>query len=184
MIFDLRFKRASSHSDVWLDRWMHHQRQNRSLCARRSNNKTTSHYLRGIWGCLLNYKKPDNWLDLEFVFTEKGQTDNFHPFPIWGRQNKPFWWSEEDGHCESSIVAKSSERRTEVYSEDYQVLLCVNLPFTAGQYTHRTYTGRRRNCRDAAKLYDQIKRKLHCKSSYRVSNIVNKSHTNRYKSDL
>lgn len=51
--------------------------------------KMTSHYLKDIWSSLLNYTRPDNWLDLEFIFTEKDRWTIFNSY----RENKPF-------HCE------------------------------------------------------------------------------------
>lgn len=79
MIFDLGFKRPWSHSDIGYlvfplimaeciisDR-MEAFVQNRLTTA----TKMTSHYLKDICSSLLDYTSHDNWLDLEFVFTEK-----------------------------------------------------------------------------------------------------------------
>lgn len=65
----------------------------------------TSHYLKDIWGSLLNYTSPGNWLDLEFIFTEKYRWTIFKSFIYLG-ENKPFHWEQEEDNFPHWIVVQ------------------------------------------------------------------------------
>lgn len=57
----------------------------------------TTHYLKDIWSSLLNCTRPDNWLDLEFVFTGKDRWTIFDSY-ISLEENKPFHHEEEEDY--------------------------------------------------------------------------------------
>lgn len=67
----------------------------------------TSHYLKDICSSLLNYTRPDKWLDLEFIFTEKDRWTIFNSYISLG-ENKPFQWEQEEDYFVDWIVGQFS----------------------------------------------------------------------------
>lgn len=130
MIFDLGFKRPQSHSDIFsffLLWWLNvtFQTEWKPLCD--TLLQQTSHYLKDIWGSLLNYTSPANWLDLEFIFTEKDRRKFSTLLSILERINH-FTESRKRTILHTELWYSSEQMRSSSRSSDRNTVKAVRYP--------------------------------------------------------
>lgn len=116
--------------------------------------KMTSHYLKDIWSSLLNYTRPpDNWLDLEFIFTEKDRWTIFTS----QAENKPF-------HCEERRFVDWIDGFVQVRSSSRSADEERGEKIAGAEFRGATVTSR---CRDD---WPQRKQIIKCSSEFCILN--------------